>query len=99
MIRKDELIMTIEDMRKQLQEAQKRADELRENLNKAVQEEEDRKKAQLALEKENRKKEVDEAYENYHTLLKAYIKDYGTYSNITTSSNDSTWFPAWWTRF
>ena len=91
--------MTIEDMRKQLQEAQKRADELRENLNKAVQEEEDRKKAQLALEKENRKKEVDEAYENYNTLLKAYIKDYGTYSNITTSSTDSTWFPAWWTRF
>ena len=90
--------MTIEEMRKQFQEAQDKADELRKNLNKAIQDEEDRKKAQLALEKENRKKEVDEAYKNYQTLLKAYIEDYDTYST-TTSTSDPTWFPAWWTRF
>jgi len=40
---------------------------------------EERKKAQLLLDQETRKKELDEAYDNYHTLLTAYIKDYGTY--------------------
>lgn len=104
MIRKDELIMeknkkfTIEELEKSYQEHQAEADALKQKIAKMKKEAEEKKKAQLALEKENRKKEVDEAYENYNTLLKAYIEDYGTYS-ITTSSNDSTWFPAWWTRF
>ena len=43
-------------------------------------EEEERKKAELALEKETRKKEVDDAISNCTTLIKAYIKDFGTYS-------------------
>ena len=40
-------------------------------------EEEDRKKAELALAKENRKKEVEDAMDNCRELIKAYVKDYG----------------------
>jgi uncharacterized membrane-anchored protein YhcB (DUF1043 family) len=54
-------------------------------------EEEEKKKAQLALEKENRKKEVDDAFQNYNELLKAYIKDYGSYK-VIASADDFDWF-------
>ena len=50
-------------------------------------EEEKRKKEELALAKAVRKKEVDDALENYNKLLKAYIKDYGAYS-LTTDRDD-----------
>lgn len=50
-------------------------------------EDEERKKTELALAKEERKKEVEDARKNYQTLLKAYIEDYGSFS-INTSSDD-----------
>lgn len=43
-------------------------------------EEEIAKKAKLDAEKEARKKEVDDALQNYKNLLAAYIDDYGIYS-------------------
>ena len=52
-------------------------------------EERKRKKAELALEKEMRTKEVDDAWTNYVTLLKAYVKDYGSYSMSTGDSDDT----------
>ena len=52
-------------------------------------EEEERKKAELALVKEARKKEIEDAANNYNELLKAYIKDYGAIS-ITSNSDDWT---------
>ena len=80
---------TIEELRKMYEDSLKESDTLGEMLKKKEQEEADRKKAQLALEKEARKKEVDEAFENYNKLLKAYIEDYGSYSTTT----DMDWFP------
>lgn len=53
---------------------------------KKKQEEESRKKAELALEKENRKRELDEAFENWNKLRKEFIKDYGYYSTSTSES-------------
>ena len=50
-------------------------------------EEEDRKKAELALKKEARKKEVDDAIDSCRELIKAYIKDYGSIS-ITSNIDD-----------
>ena len=81
-----------EELSKQYEEAKKNLEILGAQLKQAQQEEEDRKKAQLALEKEARRKEVDEAYEKYRTLLDAYVKDYQVY---TTISDD--WFanPFW----
>lgn len=72
--------LTIEELAQQCEEAKKNLEALNEQLKKAQQDEEDRKKAQLALEKETRKKEVDDAIGFAHDLLTAYIKDYGSYS-------------------
>ena len=43
-------------------------------------EEEKAKKAKLDAEKELRKKEVDDALQNYKKLLTSYMNDYGIYS-------------------
>ena len=50
-------------------------------------EDEEKRQAELALQKEARKKEVGEALENYQKLLKNYIKDYGSIS-ITSNTDD-----------
>ena len=81
---------TIEELKQQYQK-------LGQEIRQREQDEEDRRKAQLALEKETRKKEVDEALEHYTKLAKEFIKDFGSYSYKTESSTDhslSPWF--WW---
>lgn len=91
--------LTIEELKKQCEEAKENFESLNERLEKAVQEEERRKKAELAFEKENRKKELDDAITNAKDLLEAYIKDYGTYSS-EYNSNDLIslfkYFSPWW---
>lgn len=52
-------------------------------------EEEERKQAELALKKEARRKEVEDALDNYRKLAKAFIEDYGSIA-ITTNLNDWT---------
>ena len=89
--------MNIEEMKKQYAEAQEKADELKKTLNKAIQDEEDRKKAELALAQEARKKEVDEAFQNYRNLLNDYIEDYGSYHR--TSDADAFFPNAFWRSF
>lgn len=61
-------------------------------------EEEERKKAELALEKENRKKEVDDAISHCITLVKAYMKDFGTYSFGNGGKDESSLgrLLSWW---
>ena len=87
---------TIEELKKMYEDSLKESNTLGEMLRQKEKDEEDRRKAQLALEKENRKKEVDEAFENYRTLLKAYIKDYGAYAMTT----DTSWCPeSFWPSF
>ena len=89
---------TIEELKKMYEDSLKESNALGEMLRQKEKDEEDRKKAQLALEKENRKKEVDEAFENYTKLLKAYIKDYGSYH--TTSDDCDMIFPGrFWPSF
>lgn len=56
---------------------------------KKKQEEEERKQAELALKKEARRKEVEDALDNYQKLVKAFIEDYGSIS-ITSDFNDWT---------
>jgi small-conductance mechanosensitive channel len=104
MIRKDDLIMekkkdfTIEELTKQCEEAKKNFETLNKELNKALKEEEDRKKAQLALEKESRKEEINEAFDKYNKLLRAYIQDYGSYSTITNGQG-SIFLDKYWPSF
>jgi antirestriction protein len=98
MIRKGDLIMankkdyTIEELRKMYADSLKESKTIGEMLRQKEKDEEDRKKAQLALEKETRKKEVDEALENFRNLVNAYIKDYGTYDTASLIRN----FPWSW---
>lgn len=86
--------INVEELTKQYEEAKKNFENLGVELRLAQKEEEERRKAQLALEKETRKKEVDDALENCRTLVNAYIKDYGSYRTITTSHNFP--FNTWW---
>ena len=91
--------LTIEELKKLHHDLLNETNTVGVLLKQKVQEEEDRKKAQLALEKETRKKEVDEAFDNYSKLLKAYIKDYGVYSS-TTYADDCPWYPnKFWRSF
>lgn len=46
-----------------------------------------RKEEELRKVKETRKKEIEMAYDHYNELLKAYIKDYGSYSFMRECSN------------
>ena len=92
--------MTIEELEKECARITLEKERIEETLKKKKQDEEDRRVAQLALDKEQRKKEVDEAYNNYCTLVNAYVRDYGSYSMTTTNTVDSSsyfhnpW--AWW---
>lgn len=87
---------TIEELKKMYEDSLKESNTLGEMLKQKEKEEEDKKQAQLALEKETRKREVDDAYEVYSRLLKAYIEDYGSYTTIST--NDNIIFPNLFSR-
>lgn len=68
----DKKELTIEEL-----EAQYKA--LGEQIAKKKKDEEDKRKAKLALEKEARTREIEEAEKHYRELVKAYQKDYGYY--------------------
>lgn len=88
-------ILTSEELKKQCEEAKKAYEMLNEQFKKVQQEEEDRRRAQLALEKDKRTKEVEEAYDNYRALLNKYIADYGVFS-ITRSHSAPFDDFKWW---
>lgn len=92
MEKKEEL--TIEELTKAYEEAKNNVDTLREKLAKAKQEEENRKRAELALTQQARKKEMDDAFAKYVELSKAYEKDYGPYV-IDTYVNEFPWHLFW----
>lgn len=90
---------TIEELQKLYEDAKKNFETIGEQLTIAKKEEEDRKKAELALKKETRKKEVDDAITNAKNLLEAYIKDYGKYSSEYDSNTLNPLFKSlssWW---
>jgi hypothetical protein len=78
---------TLEELKVEVELAQKAyADALRVEEQKKKTAEEKR-MAKLAVEKEKRKKEVDDAIDNAIELIKKYIKDYGSFS-VTDHVND-----------
>ena len=92
--------MTIEELEKEYVKITEKRQNIEKVLKQKKQDEEDRRVAQLVVDKEKRKKEVDEAYDNYCTLVNAYIRDYGSYSTVTSNSIDSKYLLnnpwAWW---
>ena len=75
-----------------LEELEAQYADLGEKIKQKKQDEADRIKAELTLQKESRRKEVDEALKKYNELLKAYLADYGTYRS-EEFSNDFAWYP------
>lgn len=78
---------TIEELEEQYKLAEEKRNALKDQIEQKKREEEELREAQLALEKENRKKEVDEAIAKCKELLKAYMHDYGVYAFKSTDDD------------
>ena len=85
---------TIEELKKMKEDAAKEYETIDEMLRQKEKEEEDRKKAELALNKEARKKELDEAIENARKLLQKWMQDYGSYG-FSGNANESLFNLLW----
>lgn len=87
----------VENIKQQYEDAKKAFEELGVQLKLAQQEEEEKRQVQLALEKENRRKELDDAIKNAHHLLQEWLKDYGSYGY--SNNADKTLFDMLWPSF
>lgn len=87
--------LTIEELTKACEEAKANFDTLSEQLKAAKQEEEDRKKAELAHQQEKRHKEIEDVSKHLNELCKAYVEDYG-HLKLESNSEDYDWFPSFW---
>lgn len=77
---------TIEELEKQRDEVKKHFDCLNAEIKAAKKEEEDRQKAEFALQRADREKEVRDAYDKFKKLLKDFINDYGEFSIMDTDT-------------
>ncbi len=77
---------TLEQLYAEMEQAQMAYNTAKKLEEQKKKEEAERKMAELALEKDKRKKEVDDAVENAVELVKKYIEDYGSFS-ITDNVN------------
>lgn len=80
--------MTIEELEKQVSEMKEQYDDLNKKLKQKKQDEADRKKAQLAAEKDTRYKEIEEVSKHLNQLISDYTKDYGRFSFTRSYSNN-----------
>ena len=69
----------IEELKAMCLEAEQNFKDLQNQLAKAEKEEKEQRAAKLAQERDARKKEVDESLAACKKLLRAYMRDYGTY--------------------
>ena len=81
------MTMNYETREATLEELEAEYAHLKEKIKQKKQDEAERKRAELALEKEARKKEVDAARDHYYALLQAYISDYHSYENLYKGEN------------
>lgn len=84
--------LTIEELTKAYEEAKNNFNTLGERLKKAQQEEENRKREELARTKEARKKEIEEVAQRLETLIKAWFADYD-YFTFEQRYNHNNIFP------
>ena len=83
---------TLEQLQAELEQAQRAYNAAKQLEEQRKKEEAERKRAELELVKAKRKAEIEEAEKNYHTLLKNYIKDYGSYQ-VAHSYDEDDDFP------
>lgn len=72
--------MSIEEMEKIKNNLLEEYNAISESLNNKKKAEAEAKRAQLEREKETRRKEVDDAYNQYISLKNTFVKDYGAYA-------------------
>lgn len=72
--------MSIEEMEQIKDDLLKKYNTISASLNNKKKAEAEAKRAQLEKEKEIRRKEVDDAYNQYINLKNVFIKDYGVYT-------------------
>lgn len=83
---------TLEELKVEAELAQKAYEAAKKLEEQKKKEEAMRKRAELEAVKEKRKAEISEAEKHYKTLLKNYIKDYGSYQ-ATHSYDEDDDFP------
>lgn len=86
---------TIEELEAQYKLAEEKRNALKQQIEQKKKEEEELREAQLAKEKDTRKKEVDEAIAKCKELVKAYMHDYGVYS-FTSTDDDAIFNSRFW---
>ena len=72
---------SLEELKQELEAAQKMYETLRQSVKEKEVEENERKRAKLALEKENRTKIIEEKERELVSLVNEYIRDYGEYKS------------------
>lgn len=80
--------MTLEELEAEYAKKMAKCETMRLQIEKKKKEEDDRKKAQLGLEKEKRKKVIEEKEKELIALVRDYIKDYGSYGLKHTEENN-----------
>lgn len=86
---------TIEELEEAYKESMEKAGELKERLEQMKRDAEEKKKAELALQQEQRLQEIKEVSKHLNELYKSYIEDYG-YLRIDSRADDYDWFPSFW---
>ena len=86
---------TIEELESQYKLAEEKRNALKQQIEQKKKEEEELRAAKLTLEKDARKKEVDNAIAQCKKLVKAYMHDYGVYS-FTSSGDDEIFNSRFW---
>ena len=79
---------TLEQLKAELEQAQKAFDAAKKLAEQKEAEEAERKKAELAAEKVKRKKDIEEVESHYINLVRQFIKDYGSYDVSRSYNND-----------
>lgn len=80
--------MTLEELEAEYAKKMAKCENMRLQIEKKKQEEDDRKKAQLALDKDKRKKVIEEKEKELSGLIREYIKDYGSFNTHYRSDDD-----------
>lgn len=80
---------SLEELKQELEAAQKMYETLRQSVKEKEVEENERKRAKLALEKENRTKIIEEKEKELVSLVNEYIRDYGEYKGYRYVNKDA----------
>ena len=89
---------TIEELEAQYKLADEKRSALKQQIEQKKKEENELREAKLALEKEARKQELDDAFAKYKQLLTEYMRDYGVCSWKSNDGAFDLFNPKFWSQ-